>query len=123
MLKILFIEPEHSKSVKLYTQLYERGYDLLFADTFTSVVRTLFDGPSCSLIVTDLNLPSFNAITFKKFLRQTPLCKVPIILYTAELHKINPDTDGLGLYAVLEKPTDEVLLTHYLQEAKQDLQL
>lgn len=102
---ILFVEDSASVRQVMKTALTREGYDVLLACDGQDALAKL-DGCKIHLIISDVNMPNMDGLTFVKKAKQLPAYKfTPIIMLTTETQesKMN-EGKAAGVKAWMIKP-------------------
>jgi two-component system, chemotaxis family, chemotaxis protein CheY len=102
---ILFVEDSLSVRQVMNTTLTREGYDVILASDGLDALSKL-DGTKIHLIISDVNMPNMDGLTFVKAAKQMPLYKfTPIIMLTTETQeeKMN-EGRAAGVKAWMVKP-------------------
>jgi len=102
---ILFVDDSASVRQVMKTTLTREGYDVLTAEDGQDALNKL-DGKKIHLIISDVNMPNMDGITFVKKAKQLPAYKfTPIIMLTTETQesKMN-EGKAAGVKAWIVKP-------------------
>lgn len=102
---ILFVDDSASVRQVMKTALTREGYDVITAEDGKDALSKL-DGKKIHLIISDVNMPNMDGITFVKQAKQLPTYKfTPVIMLTTESHesKMN-EGKAAGVKAWIVKP-------------------
>lgn len=102
---ILFVEDSASVRQVMTTTLKREGYDVITAIDGQDALTKL-DGKKIHLIISDVNMPNMDGLTFVKKAKQLPAYKfTPIIMLTTETQesKMN-EGKAAGVKAWIVKP-------------------
>ncbi len=102
---ILFVEDSASVRQVMKTALTREGYDVILACDGQDALTKL-DGGKIHLIISDVNMPNMDGLTFVKKAKQLPTYKfTPIIMLTTETQesKMN-EGKAAGVKAWIVKP-------------------
>lgn len=102
---ILFVEDSASMRQVMTTTLKREGYDVITACDGKDALTKL-DGKKIHLIISDVNMPNMDGITFVKQAKQLPAYKfTPVIMLTTESQesKMN-EGKAAGVKAWIVKP-------------------
>jgi len=102
---ILFVEDSNSVRTVMGCTLTREGYDVIPACDGQDALTKL-DGCKIHLIISDVNMPNMDGLTFVKAARQLPAYKfTPIIMLTTETQeaKMN-EGKAAGVKAWIVKP-------------------
>lgn len=102
---ILFVEDSASMRQVMSTTLKREGYDVITAEDGQDALTKL-DGKKIHLIISDVNMPNMDGITFVKKAKQLPAYKfTPVIMLTTESQesKMN-EGKAAGVKAWIVKP-------------------
>ncbi len=102
---ILFVEDSASMRQVMMTTLKREGYDVITAVDGQDALTKL-DGKKIHLIISDVNMPNMDGITFVKKAKQLPAYKfTPVIMLTTESQesKMN-EGRAAGVKAWIVKP-------------------
>ncbi|MGZ5058045.1 MAG: response regulator [Methylobacter sp.] len=102
---ILFVEDSASVRQVMNTTLTREGYDVILACDGQDALTKL-DGSKIHLIISDVNMPNTDGLTFVKAAKQMPSYKfTPIIMLTTETQeeKMN-EGKAAGVKAWIVKP-------------------
>lgn len=102
---ILFVEDSASVRQVMTTTLKREGYDVITAVDGQDALTKL-DGKKIHLIISDVNMPNMDGLTFVKKAKQLPAYKfTPIIMLTTETQesKMN-EGKAAGVKAWIVKP-------------------
>jgi two-component system, chemotaxis family, chemotaxis protein CheY len=102
---ILFVEDSASVRQVMNTTLTREGYDVILAADGQEALSKL-DGTKIHLIISDVNMPNMDGLTFVKAAKQMPFYKfTPIIMLTTETQeeKMN-EGRAAGVKAWMVKP-------------------
>lgn len=110
---ILLVEDTGSIRLLVQLTLQSEGYHVLTGVDGADALKHL-DGTSIDLIITDLNMPNMNGITFIREVRTREDYKyIPIVLFTTEAESIKKKAREAGATGAIAKPfqKDELLTT------------
>lgn len=83
--KILVVDDSNTARASIEYTLKKGEYDVVTADDGTTGLTTLKSNPDVRMIITDLNMPQMDGITFIKEIRQiTDFKYTPILMLTTE---------------------------------------
>ncbi len=102
---ILFVEDSASVRQVMKSALTREGYDVILASDGQDAL-TKMDGCKIHLIISDVNMPNMDGLTFVKAAKQLPAYKfTPIIMLTTETQqeKMN-EGKAAGVKAWIVKP-------------------
>lgn len=102
---ILFVEDSASVRQVMNSTLTREGYDVIIACDGQDAMSKL-DGTKIHLIISDVNMPNMDGLTFVKQAKQLPAYKfTPIIMLTTETQeeKMN-EGKAAGVKAWIVKP-------------------
>jgi two-component system chemotaxis response regulator CheY len=102
---ILFVEDSTSVRQVMKSTLTREGYDVVVACDGQDAMTKL-DGSKIHLIISDVNMPNMDGLTFVKSARQIPSYKfTPVIMLTTETQqeKMN-EGKAAGVKAWIVKP-------------------
>lgn len=102
---ILFVDDSASVRQVMKTTLTREGYDVITAEDGKDALSKL-DGKKIHLIISDVNMPNMDGITFVKQAKQLPAYKfTPVIMLTTESQesKMN-EGKAAGVKAWIVKP-------------------
>ena len=102
---ILFVEDSASVRQVMNTTLTREGYDVILACDGQDALTKL-DGSKIHLIISDVNMPNMDGLSFVKAAKQMPSYKfTPIIMLTTETQeeKMN-EGKAAGVKAWIVKP-------------------
>ncbi len=102
---ILFVEDSTSVRTVMTSTLTREGYDVIAACDGQDAMTKL-DGTKIHLIISDVNMPNMDGLTFVKSARQLPAYRfTPIIMLTTETQeaKMN-EGKAAGVKAWIVKP-------------------
>ncbi|MFZ2404970.1 MAG: response regulator [Methylobacter sp.] len=102
---ILFVEDSASVRQVMNSTLTREGYDVILACDGQDALNKL-DGTKIHLIISDVNMPNMDGLTFVKSAKQMPAYKfTPIIMLTTETQeeKMN-EGKAAGVKAWIVKP-------------------
>jgi len=102
---ILFVEDSASVRQVMNSTLTREGYDVVLASDGQDALNKL-DGTKIHLIISDVNMPNMDGLTFVKKAKQLPAYKfTPIIMLTTETQedKMN-EGKAAGVKAWIVKP-------------------
>lgn len=102
---ILFVDDSASVRQVMTTTLKREGYDVITAEDGKDALSKL-DGKKIHLIISDVNMPNMDGLTFVKQAKQLPAYKfTPIIMLTTET-AASKMTEGkaAGVKAWIVKP-------------------
>ncbi|MFU8789163.1 MAG: response regulator [Methylobacter sp.] len=102
---ILFVEDSASVRQVMNSTLTREGYDVILASDGQDALGKL-DGIKIHLIISDVNMPNMDGLTFVKAAKQLPAYKfTPIIMLTTETQedKMN-EGKAAGVKAWIVKP-------------------
>ncbi|EGW22886.1 response regulator [Methylobacter tundripaludum] len=102
---ILFVEDSASVRQVMNSTLTREGYDVVLASDGQDALSKL-DGTKIHLIISDVNMPNMDGLTFVKKAKQLPAYKfTPIIMLTTETQedKMN-EGKAAGVKAWIVKP-------------------
>jgi two-component system chemotaxis response regulator CheY len=102
---ILFVEDSASVRQVMSSTLTRQGYDVILASDGKDALAKL-DGRKIHLIISDVNMPNMDGLTFAKNAKQLPTYKfTPIIMLTTEnqAEKMN-EGKAAGVKAWIVKP-------------------
>lgn len=102
---ILIVDDSASMRQVVGIALRDAGYDLIEAGDGVEALKKL-DGTKIHLIVSDINMPNMDGITFVKEVKQNPKYKfTPIIMLTTEVNQAKKDAaKEAGAKAWVTKP-------------------
>jgi two-component system, chemotaxis family, chemotaxis protein CheY len=102
---IMIVDDSASMRQVIGIALRGAGYDLIEAADGNEALSKL-DGTKINLIVTDINMPNMDGITFVKEVKQLPKYKfTPIIMLTTEVNQAKKDAaKEAGAKAWVTKP-------------------
>ena len=102
---ILFVEDSASVSQVMKSTLTREGYDVILACDGKDALTKL-DGSKIHLIISDVNMPNMDGLTFVKAAKQLPAYKfTPIIMLTTESQKEKvQEGKAAGVKAWIVKP-------------------
>lgn len=103
---IMIVDDSASMRHVISIPLREAGYDLIEAVDGKDALKKLGSAPKVHLIVSDINMPNMDGITFVKEVKQMPKCKfTPIIMLTTEISQAKKDAaKEAGAKAWVTKP-------------------
>lgn len=102
---ILFVDDSASVRQVMTTTLKREGYDVITAEDGKDALSKL-DGKKIHLIISDVNMPNMDGLTFVKQAKQLPAYKfTPVIMLTTET-AASKMTEGkaAGVKAWIVKP-------------------
>ena len=102
---ILFVDDSASVRQVMTTTLKREGYDVITAEDGKDALSKL-DGKKIHLIISDVNMPNMDGLTFVKQAKQLPAYKfTPVIMLTTETQasKMN-EGKAAGVKAWIVKP-------------------
>jgi len=117
---ILFVEDSASVRQVMNSTLTREGYEVILASDGQDALGKL-DGSKIHLIISDVNMPNMDGLTFVKKAKQLPAYKfTPIIMLTTETQeeKMN-EGKAAGVKAWIVKPFQP---SHLLAAAAQLIQ-
>ncbi len=102
---ILFVEDSASVRQVMTTTLKREGYDVITAVDGQDALTKL-DGKKIHLIISDVNMPNMDGLTFVKKAKQLPAYKfTPIIMLTTETQESKmSEGKAAGVKAWIVKP-------------------
>jgi two-component system chemotaxis response regulator CheY len=102
---ILFVEDSASVRQVMKSTLTREGYDVILACDGKDALTKL-DGSKIHLIISDVNMPNMDGLTFVKAAKQLPAYKfTPIIMLTTESQKEKvQEGKAAGVKAWIVKP-------------------
>jgi two-component system chemotaxis response regulator CheY len=102
---IMIVDDSASMRQVVGIALRDAGYDLIEAGDGAEALKKL-DGTKVHLIVSDINMPNMDGITFVKEVKQNPKYKfTPIIMLTTEVNQAKKDAaKEAGAKAWVNKP-------------------
>jgi len=102
---IMIVDDSASMRQVIGITLREAGYDLIEASDGKDALKKL-DGTKIHLIVSDINMPNMDGISFVKEVKQHPKYKfTPIIMLTTEVNQAKKDAaKEAGARAWVNKP-------------------
>lgn len=102
---IMIVDDSASMRQVIGIALRDAGYDLIEAVDGKDALKKL-DGVKIHLIVSDINMPNMDGITFVKEVKQLPKYKfTPIIMLTTEVNQAKKDAaKEAGAKAWVTKP-------------------
>ncbi len=103
---ILFVEDSASVRQVMTSTLSREGYDVIVACDGRDALTKLSGGGKIHLIISDVNMPNMDGLTFVKTAKQLPAYKfTPIIMLTTETQqeKMN-EGKAAGVKAWIVKP-------------------
>lgn len=102
---ILIVDDSASMRQVVGITLRDAGYDLIEAGDGKEALKKL-DGTKIHLIVSDINMPNMDGISFVKEVKQHPKYKfTPIIMLTTEINQAKKDAaKEAGAKAWVTKP-------------------
>jgi two-component system chemotaxis response regulator CheY len=102
---ILFVEDSASVRQVMKSTLTREGYDVILACDGKDALTKL-DGTKIHLIISDVNMPNMDGLTFVKAAKQLPAYKfTPIIMLTTESQKEKvQEGKAAGVKAWIVKP-------------------
>jgi two-component system, chemotaxis family, chemotaxis protein CheY len=102
---IMIVDDSASMRQVISIALREAGYDLIEASDGKDALKKL-DGTKIHLIVSDINMPNMDGISFVKEVKQHPKYKfTPIIMLTTEVNQAKKDAaKEAGARAWVNKP-------------------
>ena len=120
--KVLIVDDSVTIRRMVATALNGAGYTVLEAGHGREAL-TCLEGQSVDVVISDVNMPVMDGLTFVKTLRQTPAgSRVPILMLTTEMDpSVKEQARAAGATAWLRKPCDAPklldALTRVLQKA------
>lgn len=102
---IMIVDDSASMRQVVGIALRDAGYDLIEASDGIEALKKL-DGTKIHLIVSDINMPNMDGISFVKEVKQNPKYKfTPIIMLTTEVNQAKKDAaKEAGAKAWVNKP-------------------
>ena len=102
---IMIVDDSASMRQVVGIALRDAGYDLIEAGDGVEALKKL-DGTKIHLIVSDINMPNMDGITFVKEVKQNPKYKfTPIIMLTTEVNQAKKEAaKEAGAKAWVNKP-------------------
>lgn len=83
--KILAVDDSTTMLQSITLALEKEGYDVTTAGDGVQGLAVLNGGAKFNVIITDVNMPNMDGITFTRELRKLPMCKfTPVIVLTTE---------------------------------------
>ena len=109
MINILVVDDSLTIRVKFKDYLSEHGFEVHEASNGMEALEILKRNSDIKLIISDLNMPIMDGMTFIEFVRKEETGKeVPIMIYSTELDKsLKEEAKKLGVNAWVSKPLDQ----------------
>ena len=109
MINILVVDDSLTIRIKFKDYLSDHGYEVHEASNGMEALELLKQNSEIRLIISDLNMPVMDGMTFIEFVRQGENGKdIPIMIYSTELDKkLKEDAKKLGVNAWVSKPLDQ----------------
>ena len=109
MINILVVDDSLTIRIKFKDYLSDHGYEVHEASNGMEALELLKRNSEIKLIISDLNMPVMDGMTFIEFVRQAENGKdIPIMIYSTELDKkLKEDAKKLGVNAWVSKPLDQ----------------
>lgn len=105
MATIFIVDDEQDISEILVKSFKNHGYDVIGFTSSETLIRSLTD-IKCSLIISDIKMPSINGIDLLKLMKQKLGDRhPPIVYFTAFKETYDEELLELGADAVFQKPT------------------
>jgi len=103
--RVLVVEPQASTRGLLQFGLVRAGFQVTSVRTAEEAERALAQGPTPSLVVSEVRLPGLDGITFCARLRRSALAEAPVLLLTQETtEQVVAQALSAGAHDVLGKP-------------------
>ncbi|MEC8625185.1 MAG: response regulator [Bdellovibrionota bacterium] len=109
MINILVVDDSLTIRIKFKDYLSDHGFNVHEASNGMEALELLKRNSEIKLIISDLNMPDMDGMTFIEFVRQAENGKdIPIMIYSTELDKkLKEDAKKLGVNAWVSKPLDQ----------------
>ena len=109
MINILVVDDSLTIRVKFKDYLSEHGFEVHEASNGMEALEILKRNSDIKLIISDLNMPIMDGMTFIEFVRKEETGKeIPIMIYSTELDKsLKEEAKKLGVNAWVSKPLDQ----------------
>ncbi len=109
MINILVVDDSLTIRIKFKDYLSDHGFNVHEASNGMEALELLKRNSEIKLIISDLNMPVMDGMTFIEFVRQAENGKdIPIMIYSTELDKkLKEDAKKLGVNAWVSKPLDQ----------------
>ena len=109
MINILVVDDSLTIRIKFKDYLSDHGFNVHEASNGMEALELLKRNSEIKLIISDLNMPVMDGMTFIEFVMQAENGKdIPIMIYSTELDKkLKEDAKKLGVNAWVSKPLDQ----------------
>tara|TARA_Y100001970_G_C14237587_1_gene862825 strand:+ start:123 stop:497 length:375 start_codon:yes stop_codon:yes gene_type:complete len=109
VINILVVDDSLTIRVKFKDYLSEHGFEVHEASNGMEALEILKRNSDIKLIISDLNMPIMDGMTFIEFVRKEETGKeIPIMIYSTELDKsLKEEAKKLGVNAWVSKPLDQ----------------
>lgn len=109
MIHILVVDDSLTIRVKFRDYLSQHGFEVHEASDGMEALEILKRKSEIKLIISDLNMPNMDGMTFIEFVRKEENKKdIPIMIYSTELDKnLKEKAKKLGVNAWVSKPLDQ----------------
>ena len=115
---ILIVDDSMTIRIKFKDYLTEQGFEVHEASNGVEALEVLKKVSQIKLVISDLNMPVMDGMTFIEFARLNESSKdVPILVYTTELNKeLKSQAKKLGVNAWISKPLNQDKILTVIQE-------
>ena len=115
---ILIVDDSMTIRIKFKDYLTEQGFEVHEASNGVEALEVLKKISQIKLVISDLNMPVMDGMTFIEFARLNESSKdVPILVYTTELNKeLKAQAKKLGVNAWISKPLNQDKILTAIQE-------
>ena len=105
-MEILVVDDSKTVRVKFKNFLSEKGFVVHEAESGLEALEVLRSFESIKLVISDLNMPGMDGMTFISLAKQEGMVvDIPIIVYTTELNKeLKQEAQEQGVSAWIPKP-------------------
>ena len=109
MINILVVDDSLTIRIKFKDYLSNHGFEVHEASNGMEALEILKRNSDIKLIISDLNMPIMDGMTFIEFVRKEETGKeIPIMIYSTELDKsLKEEAKKLGVNAWVSKPLDQ----------------
>ncbi len=109
MINILVVDDSLTIRVKFKDYLSNHGFEVHEASNGMEALEMLKRNSEIKLIISDLNMPTMDGMTFIDFVRNEEGNKdIPIMIYSTELDKdLKEEAKKLGVNAWVSKPLNQ----------------
>ncbi|MBG07717.1 MAG: hypothetical protein CME68_03105 [Halobacteriovoraceae bacterium] len=109
LINILVVDDSLTIRIKFKDYLSNHGFEVHEASNGMEALEILKRNSDIKLIISDLNMPIMDGMTFIEFVRKEETGKeIPIMIYSTELDKsLKEEAKKLGVNAWVSKPLDQ----------------